>query len=443
MILDALNFLVVLSEVFMLCVLSHGFFVKKENLQNGFLLFLILLLGTFIITEFIGYYAIPKTIAITLLFTFWVKVSHNTQWSPSFFVVVFFETFLFLADSGILYFVSFCLNMSPSQLLESPASFYFIVYFAKSLEIVFVLLIHSVGKNRFRITHTSWTDWLHTAIIPIATLLLGIVLIYIYGEHPGLAQDLLLCAIILLITNVASIFLLEKLSDRQKILRDNTFLQQNLKKEQANLLLWEEAFKAQRKQTHDFQNHLMVLRGMLEKKTNTSEVSSYIERLIEEYPVSGLHISTHRTVVDIILSQKYTLATRQGINLVLQLDDLSAFSLPDDALTVVLANLLDNAIAAANKVSAPLEKYIKVKMCVVDNTSYLYIENTTQEPVVCQNNHVLQHTNTPQLHGYGIQNVRLILDQYDADYVLDYIPKTKLFIFSAQITTIDSYKTVL
>lgn len=433
MILDVLNLLVVLSELLMLYILSCGIFSRKIGKKEDFVLFILLLCCTFATTELIGNFAVIKSIVICFIFTCWMKLAHEVQWAPCFFVAIFFQAYVYLADSGVLFLISYGLEIEPSALLSSPSTFYLVVLLAKCLEYFGILAIRSVAKKRLNYSCNAWSDWIHTAVLPVATLLLGIVLLYIYKKYPLLSQDLLLCAIILLLTNFFSFFLLEKLESRQTYIRDNALLQQNLMKEKANLSLWEEAFKSQRKQTHDFQNHLIVLRGMVEKECLASTVSTYINSIIQESSFAGLQISTHRAVIDIILNQKYALAKQHDIDFMMHLDDLSAFPLPDDALTVVLTNLLDNAISAASKVTGPQGKCIKIKMDMSEEVGFLFIENTTEHPVLIQNNHVITKNDPLALHGYGLQNVRTILDRFDADYVFDYSGPDKLFVFSAQI----------
>ena len=40
-------------------------------------------------------------------------------------------------------------------------------------------------------------------------------------------------------------------------------------------------------------------------------------------------------------------------------------------------------------------------------------------------------------HGYGLKNIETIMEQFHADYVLDYQDSTKTFCFSAQIPPLE------
>lgn len=139
--------------------------------------------------------------------------------------------------------------------------------------------------------------------------------------------------------------------------------------------------------------------------------------------------------MDIILNQKFAIAKSRNIRFTFQLDDLSAFPLADDALITVLSNLIDNAIEASEKIEDPQARFISLKMRVEPQAAFLYIENTTAEPVLIQNNRILTTKKNPLEHGYGLQNVISVLNQNHALYLLNYDSEAHIFSFSAQIVT--------
>ena len=138
-------------------------------------------------------------------------------------------------------------------------------------------------------------------------------------------------------------------------------------------------------------------------------------------------------MVDAILNQKHALAQTKGIRLTVQLDDLRSFALPDDALVVVLANLLDNAIEAVSQIEFPEKRVVRLRMTSDPEVNFLYIENPSPRPVRIKDNRVLTTKKDSREHGYGLQNIAAILRQYNGIYAIDYDEGTGLFRFSAQI----------
>ena len=146
------------------------------------------------------------------------------------------------------------------------------------------------------------------------------------------------------------------------------------------------------------------------------------------------YINTNRPIADVLISQKAAIARNKHITLQLHLDDLSKFPLSDDELVVVLANLLDNAMTAAEKIPEEAKRRIFVRMECAPAVSYLYIENTTAAPVPIKSGRVVTRRSELSGHGFGIQNITTILDRRHGIYAFEYHPDENVFSFSAQLT---------
>ena len=145
-------------------------------------------------------------------------------------------------------------------------------------------------------------------------------------------------------------------------------------------------------------------------------------------------LDTHRPIADVLLSQKQALAKSSEIEVKMELDDLSAFPLSDDDLVIVFSNLFDNAIEACHKIPAKEQRKILFKAKLEDGIGYIYMENTTQEPVQILNNRIAATSKrNPVLHGFGLKNVFYVLDKNQAVYKISYHKDTHSFWFFAQI----------
>lgn len=146
-----------------------------------------------------------------------------------------------------------------------------------------------------------------------------------------------------------------------------------------------------------------------------------------------LYINTHRTAVDITLSHKVPLARDKDIDFQFQLDDLSAFPLPDGALVVVLTNLIDNAMEACEKIPPPDRRRIMLKMKMTRRFGILNIENTTAGPVAIRGNTVATTKADPLSHGYGLKNVAAMLEQSGGMWFIEYRAEDSVFRFCASV----------
>ena len=111
------------------------------------------------------------------------------------------------------------------------------------------------------------------------------------------------------------------------------------------------------------------------------------------------------------------------------INDLSEMSIPSVDLTVVMSNLLDNAIEACEKLEKQ-ERRMAVKAIYnkSDNppTLFFSVENASKS-VEIFGDHIPTTKPEPELHGFGLPNVMDILHKYGVFYLMDYKDGSFLF----------------
>lgn len=118
------------------------------------------------------------------------------------------------------------------------------------------------------------------------------------------------------------------------------------------------------------------------------------------------------------MNQKCAVADQEEVKFRVQLDDLSEFPLPDDALVVVLSNLLDNALDACKQIKNPDSRFILVKAQMSADDSILYIENSVAKPVKISDGHIATTKKDALQHGYGLQNVISVVNSFGGTYAM-------------------------
>ena len=253
------------------------------------------------------------------------------------------------------------------------------------------------------------------------------------SSFPDTGFDVFVCMVVVLCADLMSIFLAGYLERQQIDVHNSAVLRASVKSELENVRAWQEAYSQQRKLTHEFNNQLAVIKGMAEHDCKTDEIVNYINQIKSLPDSSKLLVSTRRSVADVVINQKLSIARSKGIDFRVQLDDLSSIKLPDYALVVVLANILDNAIEAADKVTDSKKRKIFLKIKVVDGVTFINIENFTDRPVIIKNSKIVSTKSDKLKHGYGLINVSSIVAQYEGFYTLRYEEERGLFIVSIQI----------
>lgn len=130
---------------------------------------------------------------------------------------------------------------------------------------------------------------------------------------------------------------------------------------------------------HDFHNHLQTLRGQLEAG-NYARALAYIDELDARLGAIDTLLKTGNASADAILSSKIAQARAAGVQVTVKASVPESMALDDVELSIVLGNLLDNAIEACREVSG--ERFIRLFMSVKGRMLYFSMLNSAPEKLV-------------------------------------------------------------
>lgn len=164
---------------------------------------------------------------------------------------------------------------------------------------------------------------------------------------------------------------------------------------------------------HDYKNHMLCLKSMIESGS-TGEASDYIENLGDFTVTLDKTFDTGNYIADALLDEKNTLCTQKNIAFecrgVIPFERIN----PVD-LCVLLANLLDNAIEACEKISESEKRKINTVLDFKNNHLYIKISNSIHEAIVIHNNSVLTTKDDKSAHGFGLLNIHKVVEKYDGN----------------------------
>lgn len=383
--------------------------------------------------QFLSNYVLAKYLVNAVIMLIWLLTVYKSSVIKYLFLIVFVLSYFTAVDNLFVFLLPSSGGLVQFA-FQNPYAYFAICCSAKITELFGIVIVQNAAKKQ-KIIDSSihWVEWVKTCFFPFSTLLISIIMSQILLIDLNYAKEIAICMFVMLVIDLISIHFLDHLERSQRAIRENAVLRQNLKLETDHIKSLQENYEQQRKQTHDFYNQLATLQGMAEKGVSLEEFSKYLGTLLATKTPAVFYINTHRTVVDVILSQKVPVAREYNINFQLQLEDLSHFPLPDGALVVILTNLIDNAIEACEKIPVEQERFIQLVMKIEEKTAWLCIENTTVAPVDIRDNYVLTTKGDPLLHGYGLKNISALINQYNGMYILDYREKDHRFCFYSKI----------
>ena len=196
---------------------------------------------------------------------------------------------------------------------------------------------------------------------------------------------------------------------------DNLLLRQHMEMQQESMSALEQNYRMQRKSAHEFEHHIQVLRDLLDHG-EVDAARDYLDRLKKNRSIHVMSVSSNHPVIDVILNQKYQTARENEIKMQIQVNNLSAVTVPTDSLVVVLTNLLDNAIEACRRIDGYREIFCSV---LHDDGLYISIRNTS-EPVQIVDGKIPTSKQNSLSHGFGLLSVTYVLDKLNAEYTFGY-----------------------
>ena len=266
-----------------------------------------------------------------------------------------------------------------------------------------------------------------STLFPLCTLFV-LYRVYNAGSAAGENDAWTFCLLVLCAVDMVALFLLDQLESTAQMREALAVAHQRAEVQSANVKALGNSYTAQRKMTHEFRGYLFALSDML-ANGDTAAAQTYLDELKVRQTERILLVNTHNPIIDAILNQKGYAAKEQDIDLHFEINDLSDVAIPSVDLTVVMSNLLDNAIEACQKLEkAQRRMTVKAIYNKSDNppTLFFSVENASK-PVEIFGDHIPTTKPNPELHGFGLPNVMDILHKYDVFYLMDYKDGSFLF----------------
>jgi sensor histidine kinase regulating citrate/malate metabolism len=181
-----------------------------------------------------------------------------------------------------------------------------------------------------------------------------------------------------------------------------------------------------RKLRHDYKNHLITIQGLLESK-EFEQADAYISDLLITPGEVTKIIDNRNPTLSAILTYKNRECLEKGIAFQYRLDYDEIHIDPVD-LTILIGNLLDNAIEACMKLEEGAEKKIRFSLTTEKSALAILCANPYHEAPKQKGKRFLTSKNDPLNHGLGLGNVEDVLSKYDGSKKVD--PENGMFLIS-------------
>ncbi len=164
-----------------------------------------------------------------------------------------------------------------------------------------------------------------------------------------------------------------------------------------------------RRMRHDLRHHIVTLQGFLKSGT-TEQAEQYLSQVLkitEEHEIAKV---CGNTVVNLVVSYYRAQAEERGIQLTVRVAVPDELSILDADLSVVLSNLLENAVRAAEQCGEG-ERFIRLNMICSGQMLVVAIDNSFSGQLKMDGG---KYLSSKENHiGYGLQSVEAITEKYD------------------------------
>ncbi|MCH5258631.1 MAG: GHKL domain-containing protein [Lachnospiraceae bacterium] len=156
---------------------------------------------------------------------------------------------------------------------------------------------------------------------------------------------------------------------------------------------------------HDYHNHIQTMKAYL-AMGKTEELDAYFNELDQDLTMIDSVVKTGNVMIDAILNSKISLAKQKGIAVdakaIVPMELGDAVSEVD--LSLIIGNLMDNAMEACMRVDDPGKRFIRVYIDVMKGELYIYVMNATSGKLK-RVGKIYETIKDSRHHGFGLMRI--------------------------------------
>lgn len=193
--------------------------------------------------------------------------------------------------------------------------------------------------------------------------------------------------------------------DRRTLLYQSDLLQKHCEEVQ-------NMYRQTRGWRHDYHDHIQTMKAYL-AMGRLEELSHFLGELDRDLTTVDTVIKTGNVMIDAILNSKISLAKARGIRVEAKaiVPKKLNLSLSEVDLSLVIGNLMDNAMEACDGICDEKERFIRIYMDVLKGQLYIYIMNSA-EGRRKRAGRVYESTKDGKYHGFGLMRIDKVVDKY-------------------------------
>lgn len=285
---------------------------------------------------------------------------------------------------------------------------------------VFIFLVELIAERIIKIkceldipTHS----WIALLCVPTISALMIFILVFFFLDV-SLKPLVTLLVYGILLNNIVVFYLYNSVIKFYKIHFDNDVLKKQVYSYANQLKLIKDSQDKYNSLKHDLKHHVRILKDMVSKQQDSdSIIQEYLYNMEKNYQIEKSYVNSGNAEIDSILNYMLQKAHEllNAVNVKVKIPSDVKYNIFD--LNVILGNLLENAIFAAEKSK---EKWIDILIYVDKGVFHATIKNTYNGEVSYNNGKFITTKSNSIEHGIGLENVNKIVGKYNGALNIEY-----------------------
>lgn len=351
-----------------------------------------------------------KIMSGTIIYFFFVMLLYKEKPAAVLLTVVIYMGVLYAIDYIVAVAVMGFFRYSYPMLVELQSVYFLSAFSAKTLLVVLAALWGRwERRKKLGAGYLPFSSWFLLFFIAMFSIFIMVLMVNQAIKRNELSMWVLVLCLGLWACDVAVVFLWNRLEKEGEIAVENKLLRQEIQSNLEKASALEQAYRRQRQQTHDFNNHMKAVQGLL-TMGKVEEALQYVRQWTKEEAPGQMAIESGNPLVDTVLTQKYLQAKEKGVHMMVLLEEVVTLPVSNAEFITVLTNLLDNAVRAAAECAQEKEVRVKLKH-LADGGCLLSVRNTSN-PVVIEQGNIQTTKQDAHEHGFGIANVKRVVEKY-------------------------------
>lgn len=352
-------------------------------------------------------YRLYITILISFLTTFLLTFFHDASLRHRLFVSISFQIYATVSELFVFLIYSFLPANISDGLLSNDA------YGSICSKIIlFIMLNITILFGRKKKETYSLQYSILILIMPVLSIVL-LITIPIQNTTDTTQNILSMIGMSgILFANIVNSYLLDNILKLAELQQIDIQQKQQLEYQATKYQQISTTYRNSRKLIHDTKKHFFFINNCV-KNNEIDAITPYINNAIQDIEQSHNRINTGNLVIDAFVSNHMTIAEQENIEFFSDIQiTTSNIQIRDYDLSIILGNLLDNALNACRKVESPAPRQIAVELFTTNMEFVIHIANSVSEKQISTNS----NTSDDLYHGFGTKNVKTIVNKHMGTY---------------------------